>query len=68
MHFGLGARQCIGKSLATANISKLVSALLAEFRFELATPEEACAERMPGLVSVGISDLEGPLYVRAAFK
>lgn len=74
MHFGLGARQCIGKTLATANVSKLVSTLLAEFKFELASRKETwkqkerCRERMPSLVSVGISDLEGPLYVRAELR
>ncbi|CAN9350478.1 unnamed protein product [Alternaria alternata] len=34
MHFGLGGRQCIGKTLAQTNIYKLTSTLLREFAFE----------------------------------
>ncbi|CAN9386777.1 unnamed protein product, partial [Alternaria alternata] len=33
MHFGLGGRQCIGKTLAQTNIYKLTSTLLREFAF-----------------------------------
>ncbi|GME26034.1 Cytochrome P450 [Neofusicoccum parvum] len=40
MHFGLGGRQCIGKTVAQTNIYKLSSTLLKEFEFELADPEE----------------------------
>ncbi|KAL4936764.1 hypothetical protein BDV06DRAFT_233035 [Aspergillus oleicola] len=72
MHFGLGSRQCIGKTVATTNIYKLFSTLLREFTFELADSQERedvdmgrYRGRLPGLVSVGISDLEGPLLVRA---
>lgn len=36
MHFGLGGRQCIGKTVATTNIYKIFSTLLREFTFELA--------------------------------
>ncbi|OJJ78810.1 uncharacterized protein ASPGLDRAFT_78014 [Aspergillus glaucus CBS 516.65] len=68
MHFGLGGRQCIGKTVATANIYKLTSTLLAEFKFELADgQEQANSEKgkyhgkIPELVSVGISDLKDPL-------
>ena len=71
MHFGLGGRQCIGKTIATTNIYKLTSSLLGEFQFELADPgEQALVDqgffrgKLPSLVSVGISDLEEPLMVR----
>ncbi|KIX92184.1 uncharacterized protein Z520_12065 [Fonsecaea multimorphosa CBS 102226] len=72
MHFGLGGRQCIGKTVATTNIYKLMSTLLREFRFELADEQETIAAqkglfrgRIPELISVGISDLKAPLVVRA---
>lgn len=72
MHFGLGGRQCIGKTVAQTNIYKLVSTLLRVFEFQLADPREReGVERgefygkLPSLISVGISDLEGPLFVRA---
>ncbi|EXJ54897.1 uncharacterized protein A1O5_12963 [Cladophialophora psammophila CBS 110553] len=35
MHFGLGGRQCIGKTIATTNIYKLTSSLLSDYEFEL---------------------------------
>ena len=72
MHFGLGGRQCIGKTVAQTNIYKLASTLLREFEFCLAdTDEQEAVSRgdfrgvLPPLISVGISDLEGPLMVRA---
>ncbi|KAE8138927.1 cytochrome P450 [Aspergillus pseudotamarii] len=72
MHFGLGGRQCIGKTVATTNIYKLLSTLLKEFTFELADERERVdvekgmyKGRIPKLFSVGISDLQGPLLVRA---
>lgn len=72
MHFGLGGRQCIGKTVAQTNIYKLSSTLLKEFEFELADPGEragiekgAFRGKIPDLVSVGISELEHPLMVRA---
>lgn len=72
MHFGLGGRQCLGKALAQTNIYKLASTLLGEFEFELADPHEKLAVekgsfvgQVPNMVSVGISDLEGPLMVKA---
>lgn len=72
MHFGLGGRQCIGKTVAQTNIYKLASTLLQEFDFCLADgDEQESASRgdyrgvLPPLISVGISDLEGPLMVRA---
>ncbi|KAJ5928933.1 hypothetical protein N7466_007889 [Penicillium verhagenii] len=72
MHFGLGGRQCIGKTVATTNIYKLMSTLLSEFEFILAdnTERERVSEnaffgKIPELISVGISDLAGPLMVRA---
>ncbi|CAK7209401.1 hypothetical protein SBRCBS47491_000429 [Sporothrix bragantina] len=43
MHFGLGSRQCIGKTVAQTNIMKLASTLLREFEFELADAEERAA-------------------------
>ena len=71
MHFGLGGRQCIGKTIATTNIYKLTSSLLRDFAFELADPQERAlvdqgffVGKLPSLVSVGISDLEEPLMVR----
>lgn len=72
MHFGLGGRQCIGKTVALSNIYKLSSTLLKEFEFELADHTERLEVRqgsfkgkLPDLVSVGISDLAQPLMVRA---
>ena len=75
MHFGLGGRQCIGKTIAQTNIYKLTSTLLREFEFELADPVEAQkADQgdfqgvIPDLISVGISDLKDPLLVRARLR
>jgi cytochrome P450 len=72
MHFGLGGRQCIGKSMALTNIFKLLSTLLKEFDFRLADyHERQGAEEgkfhgiLPPLISVGVSDLDGPLMVTA---
>ncbi|KAI7782798.1 hypothetical protein LA080_012839 [Diaporthe eres] len=72
MHFGLGGRQCIGKTVAQTNIYKLASTLLQEFDLCLADRDELdSASRgdyrgvLPPLISVGISDLEGPLMVTA---
>jgi cytochrome P450 len=72
MHFGLGGRQCIGKTVAQTNIYKLSSTLLRDFEFELADPAESLAVekgafrgKIPSMISVGISDLEQPLMVRA---
>lgn len=72
MHFGLGGRQCIGKTVATTNIYKLLSTLLKEFEFELASEQERAdvarglyKGKIPEMFSVGISDLKGPLLVRA---
>ncbi|KAJ5019181.1 cytochrome p450 monooxygenase [Colletotrichum sp. SAR 10_99] len=72
MHFGLGSRQCIGKALAQTNIYKLASTLLHEFDFQLAD-SQALEEvskgrflgRLPDMMSVGVSDLKGPLMVIA---
>jgi cytochrome P450 len=72
MHFGLGGRQCLGKTLAQTNLYKLASTLLAEFDFQVADPTEQLAVqngeyygKLPDLISVGVSDLNGPLMVRA---
>lgn len=72
MHFGLGGRQCIGKTVAQTNIYKLASTLLREFDFCLANEDERESVSrgeyrgiLPPLMSVGISDLEGPLLVKA---
>ncbi|RDH36959.1 benzoate 4-monooxygenase cytochrome P450 [Aspergillus welwitschiae] len=64
MHFGLGGRQCIGKTIAMTNIYKIMSTLLTEFNFELAD-KQAQRKGIPELISVGISDLKEPLMVRA---
>jgi len=71
MHFGLGRRQCIGKNVATTNILKVMSTLLREFEFELVDEQEKInvAEgsykgKIPRMISVGISHLEGPLAVK----
>ncbi|KAL1964879.1 hypothetical protein VTN77DRAFT_6232 [Rasamsonia byssochlamydoides] len=71
MHFGLGGRQCIGKTVATTNIYKLMSTLLREFEFEMADETERLdvgkglyRGKLPRLISVGISDLQDPLLVR----
>lgn len=73
MHFGLGSRQCIGKTVAQTNIMKLTSTLLKEFDFQLADEEERAAVdngdfygKVPHMVSVGISDLSKPLIVTAS--
>ena len=75
MQFGLGGRQCIGKTIATTNITKLLSTLLKEFEFELPGNMERAdvakglyKGRLPSLISVGVSDLEGPLMVRAKVR
>lgn len=75
MHFGLGGRQCIGKTIAQTNIYKLTSTLLRRYRFELADSEEAAAAvrgeyagTIPLMTSVGISDLKNPLMVKAALR
>lgn len=75
MHFGLGPRQCIGKTVAMTNIYKLSSTLLREFSFELADAEERQAVdrgefvgKLPKMYSVGISDLDGPLMVTARVR
>ncbi|KAH8888103.1 cytochrome P450 [Thozetella sp. PMI_491] len=72
MHFGLGGRQCIGKTLAQSNIYKLTSTLLNEYEFELADVDgkadvesDTLRGKLPLMVSVGISDLEDSLLVRA---
>ncbi|KAJ5661981.1 uncharacterized protein N7477_009597 [Penicillium maclennaniae] len=71
MHFGLGGRQCIGKTVAMTNIYKLMSTLLSEFEFELADENERALAKnngfvgqIPELISVGISDLARPLLVK----
>jgi cytochrome P450 len=75
MHFGLGGRQCVGKTVAQTNIYKLVSTLLRRFDFQLADSEEreraAKGEfvgKLPEMISVGISDLKHPLMVRARVR
>ncbi|KAK0377918.1 isotrichodermin C-15 hydroxylase [Colletotrichum limetticola] len=75
MHFGLGGRQCLGKTLAQSNIYKLTSTLLREFDFQLADPmERGLATNgsfhgvLPDLISVGVSDLAGPLMVTASAR
>ncbi|KAJ5094796.1 Benzoate 4-monooxygenase [Penicillium angulare] len=74
MHFGAGGRQCIGKSLAmtVTVIYKMTAALLANFSFQLADVKEQqdvddglFYGKLPEQISVGISDLKGPLMVRA---
>ncbi|CEO60777.1 hypothetical protein PMG11_05317 [Penicillium brasilianum] len=75
MHFGLGGRQCLGKTVAMTNIYKLMSTLLSEFEFKLAeekgcdttTMKPACSD-VPELISVGISDLAKPLMVKATTR
>lgn len=75
MHFGLGGRQCIGKTVAQTNIYKLVSTLLRTFEFQLADPNEKMGVergdfygKLPSMVSVGISDLEERLLVTARVR
>ncbi|KAJ5825696.1 hypothetical protein N7474_002834 [Penicillium riverlandense] len=72
MHFGLGGRQCIGKTVAMTNIYKLMSTLLREFEFELADEQERTRAqegyfhgKIPAMMSVGISDLADSLMVKA---
>lgn len=73
MHFGAGGRQCIGKSLALTVIYKTTATLLARFSFQLADEKEQQGVedgvfygKLPEQVSVGISDLKGPLMVKAS--
>lgn len=73
MHFGLGGRQCIGKTVAMTNIYKLMSTLLSEFEFKLAdekgrdsASQDRSVSDVPELMSVGISDLARPLLVKAS--
>lgn len=75
MHFGLGGRQCIGKTIAQTNIYKVMSTLLSEFDFQLASGSEREAVKrgefvgkLPDLISVGISDLKEPLWVTATSR
>jgi hypothetical protein len=75
MHFGLGGRQCIGKTVATTNIYKLMATLLREFHFELADDQERSdvvsglyQDKLPSMISVGVSDLEAPLMVKASVR
>jgi cytochrome P450 len=75
MHFGLGRRQCIGKTVASTNIYKLMSTLLREFHFERADDQETMevqkglyVEKFPEMLIVGISDLKGPMLVKAKVR
>lgn len=75
MHFGLGGRQCIGKTIAMTNLYKMASTLLMEFDFELADEVEqgkvARGEyngKLPDMISVGVSDLASPLMVKAKIR
>ncbi|KAI1879080.1 hypothetical protein JX265_003257 [Neoarthrinium moseri] len=75
MHFGLGGRQCLGKTVALTNIYKVMSTLLREFDFQLADPIEQekvskgeFVGKLPELDSVGISNLRQPLWVTARSK
>ncbi|CRK36878.1 hypothetical protein BN1708_007223 [Verticillium longisporum] len=75
MHFGFGSRQCIGKTLALSNIYKLAATLLREFEFEMANAEERQVAarggfrgKLPEMISVGVSDLKGPLMVTAKVR
>lgn len=65
MHFGLGGRQCLGKTVAQTNLYKLSSTLLKEFTFELADLDErnkvdngVFRGKLPEMINVGISELE----------
>jgi len=75
MHFGLGGRQCVGKTIALTNIYKLASTLLREFQFEIVASDNEKASggggtgkraggHMPELLSVSVSELQYPLMVR----
>jgi hypothetical protein len=75
MHFGAGGRQCIGKALATSIIYKLTSTILGEFSLELEDPCDqkkaisgAFKGELPPLENVSISDVHGPVMVRAKRK
>ncbi|KAJ4316675.1 hypothetical protein N0V84_007723 [Fusarium piperis] len=75
MHFGLGGRQCLGKTVAHANIYKLTATLLREFDFQIANPEErgkaaagAFLGKLPNLRSKGVSELNEPLLVVARMR
>jgi hypothetical protein len=79
MHFGLGGRQCVGKTIALTNIYKLASTLLREFEFELVVSDKdtpggedgtgkCTGGHMPELVSVSVSDLKYPLMARVKYR
>lgn len=42
--FSFGARDCVGRSLATINYKMLLAVLLGNFRFRLAEEVPACSE------------------------
>lgn len=75
MHFGAGSRQCIGKALALSIIHKVAATLIAEFDLELSDTREqkdavagAFRESLPPMKAIGISDVRGPLMVRAKMR
>ncbi|KAM5343984.1 hypothetical protein ACJ41O_012521 [Fusarium nematophilum] len=60
MHFGLGGRQCLGKTVAHTNIYKLATTLLHEFDFQVADTAEreevargGFRGKLPEMISVG---------------
>jgi sterol 14alpha-demethylase len=48
--FGGGRHRCIGNAFAILQVRAIFSALLREYEFELAAPDEAYAEVMPTLI------------------
>ncbi|EXJ73822.1 uncharacterized protein A1O5_03584 [Cladophialophora psammophila CBS 110553] len=38
-HFGAGTKTCLGKNISLSELHKLISALLRDFKLELATKE-----------------------------
>lgn len=70
MHFGLNGRQCIGKNMATINIYKLVVTLLKLFKFKNVNGliNTRANNKSPNLISVGVSDTVGGLWVKAKIR
>ncbi|KAH9827687.1 Isotrichodermin C-15 hydroxylase [Teratosphaeria destructans] len=63
MPFGAGHRACVGRNIATVEISKLVVSLLARYDITLAE-DGGALNTMPPTRSFGVADLEGALLVK----
>ena len=59
LHFGVGHRMCIGKTIAMTNILKLTSTLLRKYSFQVIDKEQ----QQPNLFSGGVTEMEDPMLV-----